>query len=230
MFREACKQNSGGIYGTLSSSQFGNEKTWCNGTGFMIAPGILAMASHCIHVGNNNANKRHKRFDVICTTDIGRSLESAVLIDEDCIRDLALLKIDNPRSIRCLSLETSVVEKGTACGSLGFPFSSTEILSTGIEFNLVERFQGAYISTYINETLSSGRILSTYETNNLMYAGASGCPGFLVNGNIFGMLVGTRVNTNTINGKQISEQVAISLWVPSMEIIDFAKKSGVKLE
>ena len=230
MFREACMQNSGGVYGTLSSTLKGNEKTWCNGTGFMIAPGILAMASHCLHVQNNNTNPRHKRFDVICTSDIGQSLENAFLIEEDCIRDLALLKIDKPRSTTCLHLESNLVDRGTACGSLGFPLSTTEFLSTGIEFNLVERFQSAYISASINETLSSGRILSTYETNNFMYAGASGCPGFLVNGNVFGMLVGTRVNSNTINGKQSMEQVAISLWVPSMDIISFAKNNGIKLE
>jgi len=229
MFREACRQNSGGIYGTLSSSQSGNEKTWCNGTGFMIAPGILAMAAHCIHVENNSDNPRHKRIDVICASDIGKSLERAILIEEDCIRDIALLRIDNPRSTKCLHLEADFVERGTTCGSLAFPLSTTEFLSTGIEFNLVERFQSAYISAIINENPTSRRVISIYETNNLMYAGASGCPGFMVNGNVFGMLVGTRVNTSIINRKQILEQVAISLWVPSMDIINFAENNGIKL-
>ncbi|MCB2295490.1 serine protease [Clostridium algoriphilum] len=229
MFREACRQNSGGIYGTLSSTQLGNSKTWCNGTGFMIAPGILAMAAHCIHVEHNSNNPRHKRFNVICASDIGQPLESAVLIDEDPIRDVALLRIDNPRSIKSLYLDSNFVGMGTACGSIGFPLSTTEFLSTGTEFNVVERFQSAYISANISETLSSGRVLSTYETNNLMYGGSSGCPGFLVNGNIFGMLVGARINTNTINGLQSMEQVAISLWVPSIDIINLAKKSGIKL-
>jgi len=230
MFREACGQNSGGIYGTLSSTQLGNSRTWCNGTGFMIAPGILATAAHCIHVENNSDNPVHQRFNVISASDIGKPLESAYLIGEDCIRDVALLKIDNARSTKSLFLDSDFVDKGAAFGTLGFPLSTTKFLSTGTEFNLVERFQSAYISAVINETLSSGKILSTYETNNLMYAGSSGCPGFLVNGNIFGMLVGTRINTNTINGKKNTEQVAISLWVPSIDIINFAKKSGIKLE
>ncbi len=229
MFREACRKNSGGIYGTLSSTQLGNKKTWCNGTGFMIAPGVLATAAHCIHVENNIDNPRHKRIDVICASNIGQSLESAVLIEEDCIRDIALLRIDNPSSTKSLQLDSNFVGNGTAYGSIGFPLSTTEFLSTGTEFNVVERFQSAYISANINETLSSGRVLSTYETNNLMYGGSSGCPGFLVNGNIFGMLVGTRININTINGLQCAVQVAISLWVPSIDIINLAKKSGINL-
>jgi len=222
MFREACRQNSGGVYGTLSFSQSGTETNWCNGTGFMIAPGIIAMAAHCLHVENNIDNKRHKSFQVICTSDINRTLENAYLIEEDNIRDLALLKINNPRFIKCLYLEAYIVDKGTACGSLGFPLSSTEFLSTGIKFNAIERFQSVYISAYTDENLSSGRVLSTYETNNFMYAGSSGCPGFLVNGDVFGMLVGARANT-------FMEQVAISLWVPSIDIINFARNSGIKL-
>lgn len=222
MFRKACKQNSGGVYGTLSFSQSGIETTWCNGTGFMIAPGIIVMAAHCLHLENNNDNLRHNKFQVICTSDVNYKLEKASLIEEDKIRDVALLKIDNPRFIKCLSLESYIVDKGTACGSLGFPLSSTEFLSTDIKFNIIERFQSAYISAYTNETLSSGRMLSTYETNNFMYAGSSGCPGFLGNGDVFGMLVGARANT-------FMEQVAISLWVPSIDIINFAQNSGIKL-
>ena len=222
MFRDACRRNSGAVYGTLSSSKSSTEITWCNGTGFMIAPGILAMAAHCLHVENNNNNPRHKRFEVMCTSDIGESLEIASLIEEDKIVDVALLKIENPRSTKCLSLETNIVEKGTACGSLGFPLSSTEFLSNSIKFNIIERFQSAYISAYTDETLSSGRVSSIYETNNFMYAGSSGCPGFLVNGDVFGMLVGARANT-------FMEQVAISLWVPSREIIKFAENSGIKI-
>lgn len=223
MFREACIHNSGGVYGTLSFSKSGTETTWCNGTGFMISPGIIVMAAHCLHVENDIDNKRHKSFQVICTSDVNNRLENASLIEEDKTRDVALLKINNPRSIKCLSLEAYIVDKGTACGSLGFPLSSTEFLSTGIKFNIIERFQSAYISAYIHETLSDGGVLLTYETNNFMYAGSSGCPGFLVNGDVFGMLVGARANT-------FMEQVAISLWVPSIEIINFAQNSGIKID
>jgi uncharacterized protein (DUF983 family) len=58
-----------------------------------------------------------------------------------------------------------------------------------------------------------------------MYGGSSGCPGFTVNGNVFGMHVATVSDGAATNN---SSRLAISLWVPSMDIISFAITQNVK--
>ncbi len=65
-----------------------------------------------------------------------------------------------------------------------------------------------------------------------MYKGSSGCPGFLSNGRVFGMHNASFID----QPRQISEQearqeirLAISLWVPAKDILEFAKRNNIKI-
>lgn len=232
MFSKACSQVRESIYGVLGSSQVNKRRINCtNATAFMIAPGVLSTAAHFVHVENNPSKPVHTLFEVIRAPDIGQKMETAQLIAEEPARDIALLRIDNPRSNICISLEAKRVPIGTSCGSYGFPLAQVVFTKTGKMFNLVERFQGASISAFV--THPSGQQLSYYETDALMYRGSSGCPGFLTNGNIFGMHIRSRVEKakgTSSSEKQIGQaetRLAISIWVPSMDIINFAKAHGI---
>lgn len=122
-------------------------------------------------------------------------------------------------------MEGNIVPRGTSCGSLGFPLANVRPRGGGVHYSAFERFQGAYISNYIRDT-SRSRPLFWYETDSLMYNGSSGCPSFLINGNVIGM----QSNTLTERSQQRrgeSSRIAISRWVPSTDIIDFAKKNGI---
>jgi hypothetical protein len=232
MFSKACAQVRESIYGVLGNSQVGEKNiNFTNATAFMIAPGVLATAAHFTHIGNDVSKPTHKKFEAIRAPDIGQRMEAVKLIAEEPTLDIALLRIDNPRSNICLSFETERVPRGTSCGSYGFPLAQIDIAKTGRKFNLVERFQGASISAFV--AAPSSQYPSFYETDSLMYGGSSGCPGFLTNGNVFGMHVRVRVekpketpSTPKQTG-QATTRLAISLWVSSMDIINFAKANGI---
>lgn len=234
MFQEASSKIRNTIYGIMGCSQLGTQVNCSNGTGFMIAPGVLVTAAHLVHGGNNFANPIHSQFEVIRAPEVGQQMEHAQLVAQDQVRDIALLRIDDSRSNLCVSLESDIIPIGTSCGSLGFPLASVEFAKTGRTFHLVQRFQGANISAFHTQADPSGRQLSYYETDALMYKGPSGCPGFLANANVFGMHIRSVVERpRTQQGMPPSGQtqpgtrLAISLWVPSMDIITFATENGV---
>lgn len=236
MFSKACSQVRESIYGVLGNSKVNAKRVnFTNATAFMIAPGILSTAAHFVHVENDPSKPIHTSFEAIRMPDIGQKMEIAQLVAEDSARDIALLRIDSPRSNTCVSLEAKRVPIGTSCGSSGFPLAQVAITKAGKMFNLVERFQGASISAFLTQTDPSGQQLSYYETDALMYRGSSGCPGFLINGNVFGMHVKSVVEKpkgTSNSSKQMGQaetRLAISLWVPSTDIVNFAKTHGINI-
>ncbi len=237
MFRNVCLAIREAVYGLVGVSQVGpGQVNWSAGTAFMIAPGCLATAAHGVHVRNDPTQPVHTSLEVIRAPDVGQQMERLVFIAEDVERDVALLRLDNPRSTACLTLNTNPAPIGAACGSLGFPLAQVAFTQAGRAFNLAERFQGAYISAFYRQQNPSGRILGFYETDALMYSGSSGCPGFQANAEVFGMHVASivqRVQSGQEGGQQALPQpdhrLAISLWVPSEEIVSFATSSGVQL-
>jgi S1-C subfamily serine protease len=195
MFVQACNQIRECIYGLMGLSQTGpNQVNVTNATGFMVVPGILVTAAHFCHVENDPSKDVHSHFEAIRSPDIGQHMQRIALIAADTVRDIALLRIDNPRSTSQVQLECDRVPTGTNCGSLGFPLASVVVSQSGKMFNLTERFQGASISAYQTSTTPTGRALSFYETDALMYGGSSGCPGFLIEARVFGMHVASVVD------------------------------------
>lgn len=225
MFRQICKNNRESIYGVLCQSPIGiNQVNFGNGTAFMIAPGVCATAAHVLHVEGDKSKPLHKKIEVIRCPDIGQPMLSATLIAEDINRDLALIKINSQTNNSILKLHNTKIDSGVNCGALGFPLASVAAVNNQISFNLVERFQGAYISAFQKIFYPNNVSLDFYETDSLMYGGSSGCPGFTVDGIIFGMHVATVSEGAAANN---SSRLAIALWVPSMDIISFANSQNI---
>ena len=229
MFSNACVRVRESVYGIMCSSTIGNQLVYSTGTAFMIAPSYIITAAHVVHVESDINKPSHTKFELIRAPDIGQKMEKAQLIAEDTDRDVALLKIDNTRSNTYVTLKPNLAPNGTNCGSVGFPLAFVEFGQSSYTFRLVERFQGAYISGYSMPTIPSGRQLPYYETDALMYKGSSGCPGFLVDGNVFGMHNRSATEKAGKGTMSTETRLAISLWIPSMDIHQFAATNGVNI-
>ena len=225
MFKDTCVKVRESIYGVLCHSELTDIHTAGSGSGFMIAPGVIATVAHALHIDGDIAQPLHQNFEVIRTPVIGEDMQYAHLIGEDADRDLALLRIDPPHDNGYLRLVEDIAPIGSMCGFQGFPLSSVEFRDTGLHVVFIERFQGAYVSAYISET-ENDRDLNWYETDQLMYSGSSGCPGFLVDGRVFGMQANT-LTTEEDGGE--SMRLAIARQVPSNEILAFARVLGVEI-
>lgn len=249
MFQEACRTMREVVYGIKGVTPIGvNQANISTGTGFMIAPEFLVTAAHVVHFECNFTKPIHQKFDVIRAPDIGQKTEPALFVAEDITKDLALLRIENPRSIQSIVLEPNILNVGTSCGSLGFPLSFVD--PQGL-FHLDLRFQGAFISAF-------NRFVEFYEIDSLMYSGSSGCPVFTTDAHVFGLqnksVTGLpsqvipfppqsrQQRRQQMRQKQKlqaknplpqpqrqTDRLAISLCVPSTHIIAFARANGVNL-
>jgi len=244
MFKDACLKNREAIYGIRAFTQISKTQVVnATGSGFAISPEIIATVSHLVHI-ENDPKRIHASIEVIRSPDIGQPMESATLIAEDPDHDIALLKINNSRSKEFLKLDPNKSPTGTSCGSIGFPLGEMIQNNSGkLGFNLLERFQGSYVSAFTKMHNWSGKLVDYYEIDSLMYNGSSGCPGFLPNSIVIGMqsqsLLGRDVaevarNVNKGHGKGsrksvVNSQLAISMWVPSMDIIKFAQNQGIAI-
>jgi S1-C subfamily serine protease len=253
MFQQACQTIREAVYGIKCFTPIGgNQVNYSTGTGFMIFPGVIATAAHVIHFEANSNKAIQQTLQVIRAPDVGQNTVPVQLIAEDIDKDIAFLRLENPRSTQSVVLEPNILKMGTSCGSLGFPLSF--VSERG--FSLVLRFQGAFISAYNKEPLPSGGLWEYYETDSLMYNGSSGCPEFTVDGRVFGMQNKSRINNPSTNPKPTpqnrqqrrqqmrqqqkqqaikptqpspTDRFAISLLVPSTHIIAFARTNGINI-
>jgi len=202
-----------------------------NGTAFMVAPTILATAAHTLHIRDqkHKKGKRHKTIEVFWALDPKRETLPVEVLAVDLVRDLALLKIDNPNSNDHVTLEINDVPIAAPCASLGFPFAESGLRSCAHPFrDFQERFQAGYVSSLYQKFHESGRYLLVYDIDILMYWGSSGTPVFLENGNVFGMFV----ESFTFESKKVpdyDERSTFSSCVPSSEIVAFANQNGIKI-
>jgi hypothetical protein len=189
MLQEACSKVRATFYGILATTQKGGVDYGTTGTGFMIAPGVIATVAHLVRVGMDPAADVYDQFEVI-------------------------------------------VPHGASCGSLGYPLAYVETVESGRNFVLIERFQGANISSYHTESTPEGD-LDWYETDSLMYSGSSGCPGFLVDGKVFGMQVRSLTRIEDFSpderGSLQETRIAISQWAPAHDILSIARNQGLGL-
>jgi len=225
MFAEACKEIKESVYGLLGWTRGGTTSL---GTAFAIAPGVLATVAHLTYKHAGVAESCQENLEVLRATEIGSAREKAALIAIDPIRDLALLRIERPRSNAHVKLIEGVVLVGTEAGSIGFPMS--DVNDRTLQFNPILRFQGGYISSFHSSPHESGQTLPYYETDTLMYPGSSGCPGFLKDASVFGMHVASMHEWITSNtSTKMGDRAAISFWVPSTDIRSFARSRGVRV-
>ena len=151
MFQQACQIIREAVYGVKCGTPIGNNRANVStGTGFMIAQGVVATAAHVIHLEANSSKAIHQNYEVICATDIGQQMEPAQFIAEDTTKDIAFLRIPNPRSTQSVVLAPNILNVGTSCGSLGFPLSFVDPQN---RYCLLLRFQGAFVSAFNRETL-----------------------------------------------------------------------------
>ncbi len=136
-------------------------------------------------------------------------------------------QFDQFDSSACATLEPNRIATGTPCGALGFPLASVSFSATGRLFNLQERFQSASVSAHATTVHASGVQLIQYETDAFMYAGSSGCPGFLDDAKIFAMHVASRTEPSP-NGSS-NARLAIAVWVPAADIRAFAHANGAAI-
>jgi hypothetical protein len=257
MFQEACRKNRESIYFVVGSTPISStQQTHDLGSGFMVAPGILATVRHLVHKHGKINNPVHKEFHILRTPEIGQpgnNFKSAKIIAEDAVSDIALLEISNPNSSDCILLDSNLVGIGTSCGSYGFPLAQAIQTPQGVNWQLIERFQGSNISSFHKHAYFEGNAPSdAYEIDSLMYNGSSGCPAFLTNSKVVGMqsqsflgpspaasakqptlsLKGARKIKGGVPPKKVDEndtRLAISILVPSVDIIKLVKDNGIRI-
>jgi len=232
MFENACTTNREAIYGLLASSPIQPQGiTASNGSAFMVAPGFLITAAHCVHQKTDHQQPLHTKLELIRIPEIGQRMEVGTLHAIDDKQDIAILKIEKPRSTACLALLDRIVMRGSAVGSLGFPLAQIGVINQQMAFNVVERFQGANISAYVYSNRPDGTTEEHYETDSLMYGGSSGCPGFFLSGEVWGMHNRSVIEEQKAgaSGVGTATRLAISLWVPSTVIGSLCRAHGVPI-
>lgn len=223
MFQQAVKNNREAIYGILCHTTRGTERQAGTASGFMIAPGILATVAHVLY---RNKSEFHDLVEVIRAPDVGMNMESALPVMIDPVRDLALIRIENPRNTNSMQLTRNIIASGTICGSLGFPLSSVIFYDDHLNVNLTERFQGGFVSAYVSE-YTDNELYNWYETDSMMYSGSSGCPVFTPDGVVFGMQAATLVGEDETDGE--ANRLSIACLGPSMDIIHMAQSIAIRV-
>jgi len=219
-FSIATQQVRRAVYAVTGQTQLpGNQVNVGTGTGFLIAPGTLVTVAHAIHLDGNPTQPVHTNLAVLHCDGIGRSaFQPCSLIREDVARDIALLRITDPRT-DAVALRAERLAVGSACGSVGFPLSGPNAQTGGMD--VFERFQGAYVSAHRPANIDGGLTTMFYESDSLMYPGSSGCPMFAEDGTVFAM------QKASFNHGQA--RTSISLSIPVEEIVAFAQSAGVAL-
>jgi len=234
MFTNAITRNREAIYAVLASSPVPpNAITPSIGSAFMVAPGLLVTAAHCLDGAAGERADAQPTFSVIRAPDIGRKAEPVSVAARDDRRDVALLRIEAPRSTACLRLLEDRIPVGTRCGSSGFPRIAVDAPPAVPGISLIELFQGAEICAFVDATGLDGAPAARYETDSPMYGDAAGCPGFLPSGAVFGMYSRFVPVPSGPAGPSDAERhtrTGVSLWVPSMELVAVARAHGAALQ
>jgi hypothetical protein len=219
MFEKALAENRESIYAILASSPLpADAATPSGGTAFTIAPGLLVTAARCLPGGTEPGGLPCPGLSLVRAPDIGRGTERATLVSLDRGKGLALLRIDAPRSAAFLRILDTPVPIGTRCAYSGFPrLAMGPAPRSGA--SLIEMFQGASVASFARTGDPGGEPVSWYVTDAPVVGDASGCPGFLASGEVFGIL----------NTPPCDTPSALPAWVSSMDILSFARGSGFPL-
>ncbi|HIH89570.1 TPA: trypsin-like peptidase domain-containing protein [Candidatus Bathyarchaeota archaeon] len=225
MFSEATAQIRESLYGIWARTRDGDTMHHSTGTGFMISPGYIVTNAHVLR--RRGFDALHSELLAIRSPDVGMNCEATSLLAEDRDRDIAILRIEKPRASRCVTLLDGFASSGTSIGSLGFPLSEVQHKGDSDVYNLIERFQGAYLSSRFSESVS-GRQITWYEVDREMYEGSSGCPGYLTDGRVVAVNCKVRREEDEDESVPLEKRrrLEISLWIPSLDVIRFARTHG----
>lgn len=228
MFSGATAKVREALYGIWARTRDGDTMYHSTGTGFMIAPGYIVTNAHVLRRRADQGGAPHGELLTIRSPDVGMNCEVAHLVAEDRERDIAIIGVAEPRVARCVTIEEDYVPSGTNIGSLGFPLSTIQHSDNGDVYNLIERFQGAYISALFTDS-PPNRQLKWYEVDREMYEGSSGCPGFLTSGRVVAMNCKVRREEDEDESIPLEKRrrLEISLWVPSVDVLEYARIHGI---
>lgn len=225
MFQSACKSVRESLFGVRSSSRLEDgQMTFGTGTGFLVAPNVCVTASHVIHHKGDWRLPIQSNLQVIRAPEIGGQMQKAELIADFPNKDLAFLRIEHKSDTPIVKMSTAERLRGEQVGSLGFPLATMKRFRQQQAFVLIERFQSGFISARYREN-RGGTALNIIETDTNIYSGSSGCPGFDVDANVFGLLSATKTDRQQ---RGEAYRLAISMWIPSHEIIDAARVAGIR--
>jgi S1-C subfamily serine protease len=194
----------------------------------MIAPGVLATVAHILYKNEGDSTSFQNHIRVMRAPEIAenKKMETATVIAIDAEYDIGLLRIANPRTKTCAALTTDPLLTGTDVGAMGFPLTNVKEVMTHAAVP-IPRFQGGHVSaSYSKISPTSERQLVYHETDVPMYKGSSGCPGFLVDGRVFGMHV---AEWHDGGSKENPGQRAFSMWIPASAVISFAWKNKIEI-
>jgi hypothetical protein len=100
MFIKECAEIREAVYGVRAVTPRGPQHgDASHGSGFMIAPGIVATAAHLIHMEGDITKPVHATFQVVRAPEVGVASSTASLIGEDIARDVVLLRIRGTQSL-----------------------------------------------------------------------------------------------------------------------------------
>lgn len=226
MFQTVCKRIREPLFGIKTSTDLENNQiNFGNGTGFLIAENVIVTASHVIHRAGNVNEPIHGIIQVIRAPEVGNQMTNVEVLADFPQIDIAFLKADIDASIAPVKLLTEKKERGEQVGFLGFPLAGMMTVNQKLVFSLTERFQSGFISAVYAE-VRGGRTTELYETDSSMYSGSSGCPGFDINGDVFGVHVATKGDRNQ---KGENARLSIAIQIASTEIIRLAEASGIRI-
>lgn len=219
MFEKALAENREAIYAILATPlPPAGAATPSGGTAFMIAPGFLVTAARCVPGGRDPGGLPCPGLTLVRAPDVGRGTERATLVALDGGRGLALLRIDAPRSSAFLRMLDAPVPVGTRVAYSGFPrLAMGPAPRPGV--SLIEMFQGASVASFVRTGGPAGEPVSRYVTDAPVVGDASGCPGFIPSGEVFGM----------VDSPPGDPPSSLPSWVPSMDIVSFARENGVPI-
>jgi S1-C subfamily serine protease len=225
MFSDAYTEIRESTYVLIGRSKGG---TVSGGTAFMIAPGVLATVAHVLYQNAGDRTSFQDNIWVMRDPEInsGQKMEASTVIDADTEYDIGLLRIENPRTETFVTFTTNPLPSGTDVGAVGYPLMNVRQIAAHSAVPLL-RFQGGHVSaSYSKKSPISGRQLVYHETDMPMYKGSSGCPGFLIDGKVFGMHV---AEWHEGDDEGNLKQRAFSMWVPASAIISFARDNGIEI-
>ncbi len=142
---------------------------------------------------------------------------------KDC--DLALLKVENTKT-RPVQLIDNVVPFGRSCAAFGHPLSVTDP-ATGAMRIFSRSASGGVSMPFVEPRFQGTRPVRLYELDFFTHGGSSGGPVFLSNGQVFGVVSGSRLLPDASAKPTRSN---LSLAIDIREAIEFLKPLNIKLQ
>lgn len=214
MFTETIPEITKSVFGLMFYTNDGTTvKSYGIATGFMYSPKFIVTAGHCF-------SKLPKDIAIsVIDADTLESQSQGFLVKVDHERDLAIIRVRRSLASHCIKLSNNIIPVGVRCGSLGFPYSDF----SGKTYSLILLFQSGYVANA--QDAPSGEKGYRYIIDSTTYPGSSGAPVFTEDGEVFGIVSSSLVDSN--KGLP-DERMVFTRCVSSLDIVEFCKDVKLK--